>query len=161
LHVKGSNNDDVWNEEGVSIRIVIIITLVETIYAICFCGFSVDLYLHCHPIQYKRLRNANQVLREKELASSEISRQREELIQKNRSITDSINYAKRIQLAMMPTSKHFRRLFPESFVYYKPKGYCKRRFLLGKLQKNDKVFFAVIDCTGHGVPGCIYVDYRV
>jgi ligand-binding sensor domain-containing protein/serine phosphatase RsbU (regulator of sigma subunit) len=153
LHVRGSNNDDVWNEDGISLRIVIITPWWRTIYA--YISFAVLVLLLVYLIilySTRRLRLANQVLREKEQASTEISRQREELILKNRSITDSINYAKRIQMAMMPTSKHFRRLFPESFVFYKPKDIVSGDFYWVN-RRDDKVFFAVIDCTGHGVPG--------
>jgi ligand-binding sensor domain-containing protein/serine phosphatase RsbU (regulator of sigma subunit) len=153
LHIKGSNNDGVWNEEGVSLRIIIITPWWRTIYAYVFYAIFLLLLIYLVILFSTRsLRNANQILREKELASTEISRQREELILKNRNITDSINYARRIQLAMMPTSKHFRRLFPESFVFYKPKDIVSGDFYWVN-KRNDKVFFAVIDCTGHGVPG--------
>jgi ligand-binding sensor domain-containing protein/serine phosphatase RsbU (regulator of sigma subunit) len=153
LHIKGSNNDGVWNEDGVALRIIIITPWWRTIYAYVFYAVFLLLLIYLVILfSTMSLRNANQILREKEQASSEISRQREELILKNRNITDSINYAKRIQLAMMPTSKHFRRLFPESFVYYKPKDIVSGDFYWVN-KRNDKVFFAVIDCTGHGVPG--------
>jgi ligand-binding sensor domain-containing protein/serine phosphatase RsbU (regulator of sigma subunit) len=153
LHVRGSNNDNVWNEDGVSLRIVIVTPWWRTIYTYVSAAVLILLLVYLIILySTRRLRLANQVLREKEQASNEISRQREELILKNRSITDSINYAKRIQMAMMPTSKHFRRLFPESFVFYKPKDIVSGDFYWVN-QRNDKVFFAVIDCTGHGVPG--------
>ncbi len=100
----------------------------------------------------RNLRIANQILREKEIASKEIARQKEELTLKNRSITDSINYAKRIQMAMMPSDKIFSRLFSDSFIYYKPKDIVSGDFYWIN-EKNDKIFFAVADCTGHGVPG--------
>jgi ligand-binding sensor domain-containing protein/serine phosphatase RsbU (regulator of sigma subunit) len=153
LHVRGSNNDNVWNDDGVSLRIVIITPWWRTIYTYVSATVLILLLVYLIILySTRRLRLANQVLRDKEQASTEISRQREELILKNRSITDSINYAKRIQMAMMPTSKHFRRLFPESFVFYKPKDIVSGDFYWVN-QRNDKVFFAVIDCTGHGVPG--------
>ncbi|MGF1583884.1 MAG: two-component regulator propeller domain-containing protein [Bacteroidales bacterium] len=153
LHVRGANNDNVWNEDGISLRIVIVTPWWRTVYAYISVSFLLLLLVYLIILSStRRLRLANQVLREKEQASTEISRQREELILKNRSITDSINYAKRIQLAMMPTSRHFRRIFPESFVFYKPKDIVSGDFYWVN-QRNDKVFFAVIDCTGHGVPG--------
>ncbi len=100
----------------------------------------------------RNLRIANQILREKEAASKEIARQKEELSLKNKNITDSINYAKRIQMAIMPSHKNFSRLFPESFIYYKPKDIVSGDFYWIN-EKNGKIFIAVADCTGHGVPG--------
>ena len=153
LSVKGSNNDDVWNEEGVSLRIVIITPWWKSGYA--YLLYAVSLLALVYLVimfSTRKLRSTNQALREKELASEEISRQKEELAFKNRNITDSIIYAKRIQLAMMPTSKQFRRIFPDSFVYYNPKDIVSGDFYWVN-QRSEKVFFAVIDCTGHGVPG--------
>jgi serine phosphatase RsbU (regulator of sigma subunit) len=153
FRVKGSNYDDVWNEEGFSLRIVVLSPWWKSVYTyFLYAVLLIFMVYLLMVLSTRRLRLANQVLRDKELASAEISRQKEELITKNRNITDSINYAKRIQMAMMPTSEHFRRLFPESFVYYKPKDIVSGDFYWVS-QKNDKVFFAVIDCTGHGVPG--------
>ncbi len=153
FRVKGSNNDDVWNEEGASLRIVIITPWWISVYAYVFYGIALLALIYIVVLfSTINLRNSNQILREKELASEEISRQKEQLVLKNRNITDSINYAKRIQLAMMPTSKQFRRIFPDSFVYYNPKDIISGDFYWIN-QKNNKVFFAAIDCTGHGVPG--------
>jgi serine phosphatase RsbU (regulator of sigma subunit)/CHASE3 domain sensor protein len=67
-------------------------------------------------------------------------------------VTDSIKYAKRIQEAILPPDHLFRSLLPESFVYYRPKDIVSGDFYwLEKI--NNKVFFAAVDCTGHGVPG--------
>ena len=153
FHIKGSNNDGVWNKEGYSMGIVILTPWWRTLYAYLF--YLVFLLFMIYIIVLygtRRLRNANQLLREKEMASTEISRQKEELMLKNRNITDSINYARRIQLAMMPNSRKFQYLFPDSFVYYRPKDIVSGDFYWVN-QRNDKVFLAVIDCTGHGVPG--------
>ena len=151
--VIGSNNDGIWNREGFSVNIVIIAPFWRSVYAyvfyiLLFAGLVYAIVL----FSTMNLRKINLVLRDKEIASAEISIQKEDLALKNRSITDSINYAKRIQLAMMPTSKLFRQLFPESFVLYKPKDIVSGDFYWVN-QRNEKVFFAVIDCTGHGVPG--------
>ncbi len=153
LRVKGSNNDGVWNEEGISLQIVIITPWWKSVYAygLYFVSLLALGYL-LFRTSTRKLRDTSQALKEKELASEEISRQKEELAFKNRDITDSIKYAKRIQLAMMPKSQHFRRIFPDSFVYYNPKDIVSGDFYWVN-QRSSKVFFAVIDCTGHGVPG--------
>jgi len=76
----------------------------------------------------------------------------EEIELKNKDITDSINYAKRIQRAMLPFRKDIWAAFPQSFVLFKPKDIVSGDFYF--LHKNNEsVFIAVADCTGHGVPG--------
>jgi serine phosphatase RsbU (regulator of sigma subunit) len=74
------------------------------------------------------------------------------LVQKNKDITDSITYAKRIQQAILPTDKFVKDLLPESFVLYKPKDIVSGDFYW-VAQWGNHLLFAAVDCTGHGVPG--------
>ena len=88
----------------------------------------------------------------KQKANTTLEKQKELIQQKNDLITDSINYAKTIQEAVLPTSKHIETLFRESFVLYKPKSIVSGDFYW--IQKTeDRLICAVADCTGHGVPG--------
>ncbi len=74
--------------------------------------------------------------------------------EKNKSITDSINYAKRIQKAILPSDATIRQLLPDSFVFLKPKDIVSGDFYW--LEKvNGKILFSAVDCTGHGVPGAL------
>ncbi|MFN3916575.1 MAG: PP2C family protein-serine/threonine phosphatase [Flavobacteriales bacterium] len=95
--------------------------------------------------------------------------------EKNQEITDSINYAKRIQQAILPSSKLIHEYLPESFILYKPKDIVAGDFywlesptplfisppqLAGEMSVNGGqrwmgVLFACADCTGHGVPGAM------
>jgi serine phosphatase RsbU (regulator of sigma subunit) len=76
----------------------------------------------------------------------------DESSKKNKEINDSIIYAKRIQEAMMLKEKHLFRLFPKSFIMFKPKDIVSGDFYwFTKLE--NKIIIAVADCTGHGVPG--------
>ena len=71
---------------------------------------------------------------------------------KNRSITDSINYASRIQAAMLP-DKDFTEIFPyRHFILFKPRDIVSGDFYWLK-KIDNKLIVAVADCTGHGVPG--------
>ncbi len=70
----------------------------------------------------------------------------------NRNITDSINYAKRIQEAMLPEKELKQRLFPDSFILFQPKDVVSGDFFWFG-EKNGKKIIAAVDCTGHGVPG--------
>jgi len=74
--------------------------------------------------------------------------------QKNRDILDSINYAKRIQTAILPADEFIKENLPKSFVLYLPKDIVAGDFYWLE-RKANKLFFAVADCTGHGVPGAL------
>lgn len=76
-----------------------------------------------------------------------------ELSEKNKDITDSIKYAKRIQEAIFPSNSHFSNLLPQAFALFKPKDIVSGDFYWVEKGKDDSVFVAVVDCTGHGVPG--------
>ena len=74
--------------------------------------------------------------------------------QKNKDITDSINYAKKIQNSIMPDINEFGNLFQDSLIYYKPKDIVSGDFYWFEHFKNS-IVFAAADCTGHGVPGAM------
>ena len=85
---------------------------------------------------------------------NEINLQKEIVEEKNVEITQSIEYAKRIQQAILPTESFRQQYLPNSFVLYRPKDIVAGDFYW--LEKvNDKLFFAAADCTGHGVPGAM------
>ncbi|MBU0486836.1 MAG: tetratricopeptide repeat protein [Bacteroidetes bacterium] len=71
---------------------------------------------------------------------------------KNKHITDSIRYALRIQQAILPSASMINALLPDSFILYRPKDIVSGDFYW--IGENDKrIYFSVVDCTGHGVPG--------
>jgi len=71
-----------------------------------------------------------------------------------KDINDSINYAKKIQNAMLPDSAQLPSNFPESFILFKPKDILSGDFYWFK-KVEDTFFTAVADCTGHGIPGAL------
>ena len=81
----------------------------------------------------------------------------QELSQKNGEILDSINYAKRIQNAILPTDSFVKEHLKDSFVLYQPKDIVAGDFYWLKTigNKDDTILFAAADCTGHGVPGAM------
>ncbi len=94
----------------------------------------------------------------------EADRQREIVEEKNKEITDSINYAKRIQSAILPPNKLVKEYLQECFILYRPKDIVAGDFywLESFAQATDSegankssVLFAAADCTGHGVPGAM------
>ncbi|MGZ3904665.1 MAG: PP2C family protein-serine/threonine phosphatase [Bacteroidia bacterium] len=81
-----------------------------------------------------------------------IEEQKQILEEKNHEITDSINYAQKIQSALIPSEEEFVSYFKDAFVFFRPKDIVSGDFYWAS-RKGDKVYFAVADCTGHGVPG--------
>ncbi len=83
-----------------------------------------------------------------------------EIQEKNRKIEDSINYAERIQKAILPDNILIREFLPQSFIYYKPRDVVSGDFPWFQ-RKGDDIYIAVVDCTGHGVPGAMlsFVGY--
>lgn len=71
---------------------------------------------------------------------------------KNREISSSINYAKRIQKAILPDVSEIKGALPESFILYMPKDVVSGDFYWFS-QIDDVILLAAVDCTGHGVPG--------
>lgn len=72
--------------------------------------------------------------------------------QKNKDVTDSIRYARRIQEAILPEMSFLEQAFPDSFCLYIPKDIVSGDFYWW-LDAGDKFLFAAVDCTGYGVPG--------
>ena len=72
--------------------------------------------------------------------------------EKNRQITDSIRYAENIQQAILPSHERISQLFDNFFVIYQPKDIVSGDFYWAT-DRGGYIFMAVIDCTGHGVPG--------
>jgi PAS domain S-box-containing protein len=83
-----------------------------------------------------------------------------EIQEKNRKIEDSINYAERIQKSILPDNILIREFLPKSFIYYKPRDVVSGDFPWFH-SKGDNIYIAVVDCTGHGVPGAMlsFVGY--
>jgi PAS domain S-box-containing protein len=77
-----------------------------------------------------------------------------EIQNKNKKITESINYAKRIQTAILPNTRLINRALPDSFILYKPRDVVSGDFPWF-VQIKDDIFIAAVDCTGHGVPGAL------
>jgi len=92
----------------------------------------------------------------------ELNKQTEVLEEKNKEIVDSINYAKRLQGALIPPVSVFKELLPESFILFEPKDivsgdfYWITKVMTTVSERNENehlILFSTADCTGHGVPG--------
>ena len=79
---------------------------------------------------------------------------------KNKKINESINYAERIQSTILPDLNVIKEHIPNSFMFFKPRDLVSGDFPW-YFQKGDNIYLAVVDCTGHGVPGAMisFVGY--
>lgn len=89
---------------------------------------------------------------ELQLQNQNLALQRDEIQNQKKAITDSIEYARRIQTATLPPDDLITRLIPDHFILYKPLQIVSGDFYWVK-KVGEKVVVAVADCTGHGVPG--------
>lgn len=88
------------------------------------------------------------------IAEEKLKETLNEVEEKQKEITDSINYAKRIQEAILPSFDFIKTHLPNSFIYYQPKDIVAGDFYWAEKVGND-FFIAAADCTGHGVPGAL------
>ena len=86
--------------------------------------------------------------------TAEINHQKEVLAEINKDLTDSINYAQRIQTAILPAQQDVAALLPDSFVLFLPKDIVSGDFYW-VARHGKQVLFCAADCTGHGVPGAL------
>lgn len=185
FRVIASNNDGVWNEEGDNVVFVIKPAFYETnlfyiLVSILFLGavFSVFRFR-----TYQIRKRNRELTKQVELRTIEIQQKVEQLEQQNEevrianekvnqannsleetlgivkdhqnAITASINYAQRIQQAMLPTKAELEQSLPEHFILFRPRDVVSGDFYwMSDLRKmNGRIILAAIDCTGHGVPG--------
>jgi serine phosphatase RsbU (regulator of sigma subunit) len=112
--------------------IILIVTIIIIVFIVRF--------------RERQLKRDKQVLEEKVIErTAKIEAQKQE-------ITSSIEYASRIQMAMLPSEDLFAKAFSDYFIFFKPRDIVSGDFYwIGEDQKH--IFFTVADCTGHGVPG--------
>ncbi|MBP6311965.1 MAG: SpoIIE family protein phosphatase [Flavobacteriales bacterium] len=99
-------------------------------------------------LEMKVLERTEEVMRQKE----EVEKQSKKVEELYINVTDSIKYAKRLQESILPPERRIKELLPDSFVYYRPKDIVSGDFYWFE-KVADRVVFAAVDCTGHGVPG--------
>mgnify|MGYP001098607124 FL=1 len=107
----------------------------------------------------RRKQKTNKVLlaqkQEIEIQTEEIMAQRDMLEQQHKDIRDSINYARKIQTAILPLKEEISASLPEHFLFYQPRDIVSGDFYwFAKIEQDTpKYVIAISDCTGHGVPG--------
>lgn len=92
--------------------------------------------------------------RQKKKANIILKQQRDTIASQKKDLTDSIQYARHLQDAILPETERLHDLFSDHFVLYQPKDIVSGDFFWF-YENEDFVFLAVADCTGHGVPGAM------
>lgn len=90
------------------------------------------------------------------LANHEVSEQKYVIDKKNKSIIDSLNYAKRIQTTILPSKTYIRQFLQDFFVFFRPRDIVSGDFYWfhqNISEGGSKIVIVIADCTGHGVPG--------
>ncbi len=150
FQVRARNSEGIWNRVPISYAFQIRPPFYATWWFIISCVILGALGIFTYiKRRTAKLRRENLVLEEKvRKRTAQVVAQKEELAQKNKDITDSIQYAKRIQTAILPPDVPFK----DTFVLFKPKDIVSGDFYW-LLEIDGKELIAAVDCTGHGVPG--------
>ncbi len=122
---------------------------IKNIYIIALCAAAA---LICFII-YSLLR-INRAKKLIALQKLETEKQKDLVVEKQKDITDSINYALRIQEAILPAREISKDIIKDSFVLFKQKDIVSGDFYWYHV-KNNKCIITAVDCTGHGVPGAL------
>jgi ligand-binding sensor domain-containing protein/serine phosphatase RsbU (regulator of sigma subunit) len=159
--LRSCNNDDLWNAAPCAFTFEIIPPFWKRPWfyvlaiAIGVGGIFLLMKMRERGLRaYQRRLEEQVAIRTRELSAEKEKLQSaySEIDGKNKDITDSIHYAKRIQYAILPPDSAVRQAFPESFVLYQPKAIVSGDFYW--LEKwGNETLIAAVDCTGHGVPG--------
>lgn len=152
--VKAINSYGVWSDEVGTFTFTINLPWWQTwwfyLISIIIIVFFILGFIH-----YR----TSQLAKEKKLLEEKVTERTVELKGANdklsvafQDIKDSINYAKKIQDAILPLDEEINKALPQSFVLFKPRDVVSGDFYWFT-KKENKVFIAAVDCTGHGVPG--------
>lgn len=168
FRVVACNNDGIWNNEGASIKVIVLPPWWQTWW---FRGIIVLFLLGILVVFFKykqyQYRQQNKILEQKvqirteeltvanqEIISQneQISKQRDALEKQNKMITQSITSGQRIQSALLPSETLLQSYFDDYFILYYPRDIVSGDFYWSHWV-NEYFFIIASDCTGHGIPG--------
>ncbi len=154
FEIKSSNSDGIWSKEIKTLKIIIVPPVWQTWWFRIIAGLIIVVSI----ILFIKLRERN-LTRQKRILSQEVKKrtaevveQHDKILTQNEQITDSINYAKNIQNAILPTKTFIDTIIPNHFIFFKPKDIISGDFYYLK-KINNTIILVAADCTGHGVPG--------
>ena len=161
LKIIGANSNNIWNNKGVKISITIKPPWYKTILAyilyIIIIFTSIWMYIK---YREEKLIKEKKILEQKvQERTIKIEKQKEALAiqnktieEKNKDITDSIQYAKKIQEAILPPPEQIKNIVDDYFILYRPRDIVSGDYYW-ITHRDDISIIVAADCTGHGVPG--------
>jgi ligand-binding sensor domain-containing protein/serine phosphatase RsbU (regulator of sigma subunit) len=154
FYVRAFNSEGL-SQEPVSIKIKIKPPIWKTWWFITLSVLILALaFYFVMKIRERKQKKLQEYLERELIARTrEVVEQKEEIEIKNKDITDSINYAKRIQTSMLPPIKRLQHHFSGSFVFYSPRDIVSGDFYWFDQVNDNKFTIVCADSTGHGVPG--------
>jgi serine phosphatase RsbU (regulator of sigma subunit) len=154
--VKSCNSDGIWNEDALSYTFTINPPWWRTFWfkAVGVVSIIVIIFLIFKWRTRSLLNKQRQLEKVIEERTQEITQQRDEIEEKQKEILDSINYAKRLQQAILAPLDEITRHLANNFLLYLPKDIVAGDFYFFEITENH-IFIAAADCTGHGVPGAL------
>ena len=135
----GIDMKKIWTYALIALGVVLIIVL-----SIVYWNRKLQKQINLRKLAEERLQNSFE----------QIQQQKTEIEHQNKEVMDSIAYAKRIQEAILPPMEMMNKALPNSFVLFKPKDIVSGDFYW-MVETEESVYFASVDCTGHGVPGAM------
>lgn len=154
LEILATNADGEWNTTPYYIYIAITPPFWKTPWFI----ISASVLLFGGIFGFNQYRTYQIKKRNKEL-EEKVKERTKELANKNHEILSSIEYAKRIQQAILPTNKYVEQILPNAFILYIPKDIVSGDFYwtyqIQYPNASPSLIVAAVDCTGHGVPGAL------
>ncbi|GIV29649.1 MAG: hypothetical protein KatS3mg028_0715 [Bacteroidia bacterium] len=155
LNILATNQDGEWNTSPYYIYIKVTPPFWKTPWFI----ISASILVFGSIFGFNQYRTYQIKKRNKEL-EEKVKERTKELANKNQEILSSIEYAKRIQQAILPTNQYIQSVLPNAFILYMPKDIVSGDFywvyeLPVKHESEKSVIVAAVDCTGHGVPGAL------
>lgn len=154
FQVNAFNGEGVGNEAPTKIRLIIAKPYWKQFWFIVLVALAfVGLVLGVIQYRTARLRRTKELLRaELKVKTKEVVENAQKIHLINKDLTDSINYAERIQNSILPDVDIMREALPNSYLFFQPRDVVSGDFYF--IEKiNNKLIIACADCTGHGVPG--------
>ncbi len=138
---------------GIAIVMIIIIFFSSALYKTLQLKRKANFLLKQRNVEINQKNEEIMAQRDEIQAQrDEVTNQRDKIALQQKKITDSIQYASRIQNAVLPPAENIKNILPEHFILYRPRDIVSGDFYWIHQQQN-KIFIAAADCTGHGVPG--------
>jgi serine phosphatase RsbU (regulator of sigma subunit) len=120
----------------------------QILWSSCFSLLFISI------LAYFIIRSIRKILSKEEEMTKDLIASKLIIEEKNKDITDSINYAKKIQDAILPSLEYISSALPNSFVFFNPRDVVSGDFYWYS-ELDDKLIIIASDCTGHGVPGAL------